>query len=71
MRQAMEAIRAAGGRPGLFITGAQIGPAADGLFQRTTRVIVDIRQETGNPDALAFDLKTRFIELRAAPPGRF
>ena len=67
VRQAMQAVRAAGGRSGLFLPGAHTSAAPD-LLELATRVVIDVRQEAETPDALAFALKTRFVELRAVNP---
>jgi hypothetical protein len=68
IRQAMQVIRAAGGRPGLFIAGTAGAPDISGIVELAVRIVVDIRNETGNADELAFRVKSRFTELRAANP---
>jgi hypothetical protein len=67
VRAAVEAVRRAGGRAGVWISGAPeaIDPAVAALLHR---VVFDLSGITGDPGELAFLVKTRAVEWRSAAP---
>ena len=64
VRRAQEAIRVAGGRPGLWFEGINSVAAYEGLIPAAHRVVIDVTAESGSADELAFRLKTRVTDLR-------
>lgn len=68
LRAAVEAVRQAGGRPGLWLPSleATLDPALAVLMHR---IVIDVTNTPpGDPEALAFQLKTRAVDLRSAAP---
>ncbi len=67
LRAAVESIREAGGRPGLWLAAPAmtIDPAVAAL---THRIVIDVSNSPGDLGELAFLLKTRAVELRSAAP---
>ena len=64
---AVDRIREAGGKAGLWIDGTA-GAVDVRIAAPSYRVLVDLSAETGEPEQVAFALKTRATELRAAAP---
>jgi hypothetical protein len=67
VRAAVEAVRQAGGRPGLWLPGpaVTIDPALAALAHR---IVIDLSNDAADPGELSFLLKTRAVELRSAAP---
>ena len=67
VRAAVEAVRRAGGRPGLWLPApaVTIDPA---LAELAHRILIDVTSDQADPKELSFRLKTRAVELRSAAP---
>ena len=67
VRAAVEAVRRAGGRPGLWLPGpaVTVDPA---LAELLHRIVIDVSSDAADPGELSFVLKTRAVELRSAAP---
>ena len=67
VRAAVEAVRRAGGRPGLWLPGpaVTVDPA---LSEGLHRIVIDVSSDAADPGELSFVLKTRAVELRSAAP---
>ena len=67
VRAAVEAVRRAGGRPGLWLPGpaVTVDPAFAELLHR---IVIDVSTDAADPGELSFVLKTRAVELRSAAP---
>ena len=67
VRAAVEAVRRAGGRPGLWLPGpaVTVDPA---LAEVLHRIVIDVSSDAADLGELSFVLKTRAVELRSAAP---
>lgn len=68
VRAALGHVRAAGGRPGLLVTGPASVPVPERLAP-VERVVFDLTAERSPLDETAFRLKTAITDARAASPG--
>lgn len=62
-------VREAGGRPGLWVTGAGEPASYAALLPAITSLVFDLSSERGAAQELAFRLKSRSVEARGASPG--
>src|SRR5688572_21133049 len=67
LRAAVEAIRQAGGRPGLWLPAPAV-TVDPGLAALAHRIVIDVSNSPGDLGELAFLLKTRAVDLRSAAP---
>ncbi len=67
--QALRHIRERGGSSALLVTGIPLTPLPREVVESSSQIYLDVAGTTAlRPDDLAFQLKTRFTELRAGSP---